>query len=911
MTTLIPNPKAGVQALPAGSESCGCCDGVETATPRLIHNRGALSAINYRIGRWGDFRASLLAGLSQQRFAPLTGLLTRDHSDWTMGLIDAFSCAADVLTFYQERIANESWLRTAGERLSLQEMGRLIGYQLKPGVAAEAALAFAVEAPPVAPKGFTRDPGAFVSGVPATVTLPVGLRVNSVPGPDEKPQAFETVEAIEARALWNAMPALADEARVPVFGSRVAWLAGTATGLKAGDVMLFVGHEFEADATSNRWDRRVLITVEPDDEHRRTRIVWDQPLGSVTPAMGTATPPVAVALRERAAVFGHNAPQWRAMSAEFKAGYLGGGSDPGDWPGFDIHAPATTPTLTATTLAARARDVGFGGLFGNVGGLFDNNFNDSVIGPVGAGGSASAANTVSLDREYTGIVNGSYLLLDKGDYAELFKATTVTHGSRAEFAISGKSTFVKLAGQNLSLFANQVRQTVVFCKSEALAFARAPIASPLAGASLAIAADVRGLQAGRRLIVQGQRSDGNGEMVHQATIVSATPSANSADGGVIVIDPPLPAPLQREGTVVFGNVALARHGETVAELLGSGDAARPHARFQLKHQPLTWRAAPTPAGVASELTLRVNDVAWTEREMLYGAVGNERVYTLVTDEHGRVWVQFGDGERGARPPSGSNNVRASYRKGLGVAGNVAAQSLTQASTRPLGFKSVANPLPALGGSDAEPAAAARHSIPLFTRTLGRAVSVLDYEDFALAFAGVAKASAAVLSLPHGPVVAVTVAGAAGVQLTPDNPVWGNLLGALRASGDPHVGLRLLTHAAHPFRIGLKVKVDPDHEAKAVLAAVEAALRAAFSFDARQLGQPVQQSEVVAVAHGVPGVVAIDIDFLYRGSAPPTQTVKSRQSRLLATRMHVLNGVPKAAEILTLHPGPLDRLEIMT
>lgn len=905
-TSLIPNPKAGVEALPEGSESCGCCDGVETATPRLIDNRGALSAVSYRIGRWGDFRASLVAGLSQQRFAPLTGLLTRDNSDWTMGLIDAFSCAADVLTFYQERIANESWLRTASERLSLQEMGRLIGYQLKPGVAAEAWLAFAVEPPPVAPKAFTRDPGAFVSGVPATVALPQGLRVNSVPGPDEKPQAFETVETIEARAIWNAMPALADETRVPVFGSRVAWLAGTATGLKAGDVVLFVGHEFDADASSNRWDRRVLTAVEPDDEHKRTRIVWDEPLGSVTPPMGTATPPVAYALRERAAVFGHNAPQWRAMSAEFKTEYLDGGSDPGDWPGFDIHAPATTPVLTAAPLAARTRDIGSGGLFGNVGGLFD----DLVIGPIVAGGSANIANTVSLDREYAGIVGGSYVLLDKGDYAELFKATAVTHGSRAEFAISGKSTFVTLAGQNLSLFANKVRETVVFGKSEPLAFARAPIASALAGASLPVAADVRGLEAGRRVIVQGPRSDGSGELVHQATVVSATPAASSADGGVIVIDPPLSAPLQREGTVVFGNVALARHGETVAELLGSGDAALPHARFQLKHQPLTWRAAPTPAGVASELTVRINDVAWTQREMLYGAGANDRVYTLVSDEQGRLWVQFGDGERGARPPSGSNNVRASYRKGLGLAGNVAAQSLTQASTRPLGFKSVANPLPALGGSDAEPAESARQSMPLLTRTLGRAVSVLDYEDFARAFAGIAKASAAVLSLPHGPVVAVTVAGLAGALLTPDNPVWSNLLAALRASGDPHVGLRLLTHAAHPFRLGLKVKIDPAHESALVLAAVEAALRAAFSFDARQLGQPVQQSEVVAVAHGVPGVIAVDLDFLYGGGAPPSQTVKSRQARLLATRMHVSNGVPKAAEILTLHPGPLDRLEVM-
>ena len=42
-----------------------------------------------------------------------------------------------MLTFYQERIANESYLRTATERVSLQEMGKLIGYRLRPGVAAE------------------------------------------------------------------------------------------------------------------------------------------------------------------------------------------------------------------------------------------------------------------------------------------------------------------------------------------------------------------------------------------------------------------------------------------------------------------------------------------------------------------------------------------------------------------------------------------------------------------------------------------------------------------------------------------------------------------------------------------------------------------------------------------------------
>ena len=42
----------------------------------------------------------------------------------------------DVLTFYQERIANEGYLRTATERRSMLELARAIGYELSPGVAA-------------------------------------------------------------------------------------------------------------------------------------------------------------------------------------------------------------------------------------------------------------------------------------------------------------------------------------------------------------------------------------------------------------------------------------------------------------------------------------------------------------------------------------------------------------------------------------------------------------------------------------------------------------------------------------------------------------------------------------------------------------------------------------------------------
>jgi hypothetical protein len=67
---------------------------------------------------------------------PLTDLATRALDDPSMAILDAAAVVADVLTFYQERIANEGFLRTATERRSVLEMARAIGYELNPGVAA-------------------------------------------------------------------------------------------------------------------------------------------------------------------------------------------------------------------------------------------------------------------------------------------------------------------------------------------------------------------------------------------------------------------------------------------------------------------------------------------------------------------------------------------------------------------------------------------------------------------------------------------------------------------------------------------------------------------------------------------------------------------------------------------------------
>jgi hypothetical protein len=55
-------------------------------------------------------------------------------------------------------------------------------------------------------------------------------------------------------------------------------------------------------------------------------------------------------------------------------------------------------------------------------------------------------------------------------------------------------------------------------------------------------------------------------------------------------------------------------------------------------------------------------IAWKQIEDLGAAGPEDRVYVL-DREHGEL--VFGDGQHGARPPSGRDNVRASYRYGAG------------------------------------------------------------------------------------------------------------------------------------------------------------------------------------------------------------------------------------------------------
>src|ERR1035438_1842229 len=112
--------------------TCGCCLGIAVQTAQGEINLPGQSALAYRTGRWATFKDSMLARLSSSDYPALQGLKTRDDDDFSIALMDASAVVLDILTFYQERLANESYLRTATQLSSLTQLARLIDYQPAP-----------------------------------------------------------------------------------------------------------------------------------------------------------------------------------------------------------------------------------------------------------------------------------------------------------------------------------------------------------------------------------------------------------------------------------------------------------------------------------------------------------------------------------------------------------------------------------------------------------------------------------------------------------------------------------------------------------------------------------------------------------------------------------------------------------
>ena len=111
--------------------------------PRRPENRAALGRIGYSIGNYPEFVEFLMRRINDA--VELRTWTHRTPDDPGIALLQGAAILADILTFYQERYANEAFLRTATWRESIAALTRLTGYRLAPGVGGRATFAFEIK----------------------------------------------------------------------------------------------------------------------------------------------------------------------------------------------------------------------------------------------------------------------------------------------------------------------------------------------------------------------------------------------------------------------------------------------------------------------------------------------------------------------------------------------------------------------------------------------------------------------------------------------------------------------------------------------------------------------------------------------------------------------------------------------
>ncbi|HEU4837457.1 MAG TPA: baseplate J/gp47 family protein [Pyrinomonadaceae bacterium] len=262
------------------NNTCGCCE-LPDQTPVIAWNRPGLTSIVFRVGTYSSFRLSMLQRIAGTQ--ALSDLKTRSDDDYAITLLDMWATVADVLTFYQERIANESFLRTAQQRDSILRMARMLDYHLRPGIAATTFLAF------------TLDKNS-------SVKIPVGLRVQSVPAENEQPQIFETLESILADSRLNSNRILpAPQAFNPLAkGSTSGLIAPGPEGLQVAaalspgnQLVLVSGPQLEE-----------LTVREIRTEEERVTLRWSGPIQNTNWTFDSAP----LAFNRKFRVFGNNTP---------------------------------------------------------------------------------------------------------------------------------------------------------------------------------------------------------------------------------------------------------------------------------------------------------------------------------------------------------------------------------------------------------------------------------------------------------------------------------------------------------------------------------------------------------------------------------------------------------------------------
>lgn len=774
--------------------------------------------------------------------------------DYQTMFIELWAYIADVLTFYQERIANEAYLGTATQRDSMMRMAELIDNSPSPGAGASATVAFSVA------KG-------------KTAIVPASFRVGSKASPAKVAAVFETSGAITALSEHNQMP-VATVLPQDQFGHipsrlRTIVLAGINNRLSIGDYVVLVINE---NAVGEMAIAFRLQSVATDKVAGTTRITWNEPAG--TSYSDAAASIHLYALRVSASAFGTNAPEYDTLPAALTTGV---GSPPNK-PAFPENWDDSTKSSYYLPLKGHDSDSGsprHGYVF------LDAVYDAIKASPQIPGWAVLLANSPGPDQvpQLTGTVSSTAIVCHVTD-AHAVSATGYTINAKVTRLALGANEIIQT-----QLF--PIRTTTVLAASQRLIVQNAlPVTGPVAGSSVVLTGLFPLLKAGQQVVVQGSlasRTPGQttGEIAGESRVLDGGPVLDTSAGTTTLnFTKALANQYDPARTVVMGNVVDVTQGETVQdEILGSGDATA-FQNFTLKKKPLTYLPSTSSEGLAaitSTLLVILNGVAWNQQPNLIESGPSDHDYVVRTNDSGRSAVFFGDGFNGALPPTGRDNIHGKYRKGLGTSGNLPPGAIQQLIDSVPGLQKVSNPVASSGGADPDTIDAIRINAPASVKTFGRAISAQDYASLALQFPSIEKASASWIRVDENlhpvptPYVQLTVGTSDGTTIT-DSITGKNLRSYLDNHRDPNIPLRILDYFPVYIDVNLIIDIEPTYGRQATLARVIASLNPGanpdgthgyFSFENLGFGQSIHLSALYAVVQQIEGVADLRVSTLRR------------------------------------------------
>lgn len=420
------------------------------------------------------------------------------------------------------------------------------------------------------------------------------------------------------------------------------------------------------------------------------------------------------------------------------------------------------------------------------------------------------------------------------------------------------------------------------------------------------------------------------------------PSNAVANVTRIRFSPPTVGPITpwatTEGFAIAGNLVDAVHGQPRLAVAGPGAVPLGALQIPLTRRtatvapqsigagPTRWllRALRVPEGpvlfdrdaagrLVPALSLSVSGEVWSRENTLALSQAFDHHYVAESDAEGRIWLQFGDGVRGAAIAVNRldaltftvpDSIEIRYRIGHPTAGNCAAGSLNRidiAATRLntgvdltlAGIAAVTNVVAGRSGRLPEGLDHARFGIPDTLRhgPLRRAVTLADYAAAAASVDGVARAAAvdlggifnsvAILVDPKGrrrPPPELVAAVEARIE-------------GLRMAGREH---RVLPPVYVPIELRLAVCPASAQMGQIVRERVLQALRPGaetrpgfFHPDQLSFGQAIELGDVLAHVQSVPGV---------------------RSAKIFVFRRLGIAGVPPISAVLTMGPTEVPVLD---